>query len=305
MTLSVKPIPAKPGQDALEKLKGPSSKDIHAEKARLRKATREFESFFIYQMLKTMRQTVPESALTKDAPMADGMGKETFTDIFDMEIARKTTLGGHNSIGDLLYNSMEKLIDAQFAQDSPRQTLKALQQPPRSPVKLNESGPIELPGRVQRFKPVRTQEMALPLQSSRRPVTEDPILIKYGRFIHDAARETKLDTAVIASVIRAESGGNPEAVSTVGAKGLMQLTDTTAQALQVENVFDPKENIKAGSRYLRQMLDRFGDLKLALAAYNAGPGNVVKYSGVPPFAETKDYLERVARFISEAAGGKL
>lgn len=306
MSLVVKSLGATPSGDALQKLKGPPSNDIATEKLRLRKATREFESFFMYQMLKTMRQTIPENSLTKDAPLADGMGKEMFTDIFDLEIARKVTLGGHNSISELLYNSMEKLIDARFATGSTaEQPLKPLHPEPLAPIELKKTGLEELPDRSPQFRPVQARPTAMPISVAPRSVSEDPILSKYGRLINEAARETRLDAAVIASVIRAESGGDPKAVSRTGAKGLMQLTDRTADSLQVSDVFDPGENIMAGSRYLRKMLDRFGGLKLALAAYNAGPGNVSKYGGVPPFEETKAYLKRVTQFVSEATGGKL
>ena len=128
----------------------------------------------------------------------------------------------------------------------------------------------------------------------------DPILSRFGKIIDEAAGETRLDSALIASVIRAESAGDPKAVSKAGAKGLMPLIDTTAADLGVTDVYDPTENIRAGSRYLRRMLDRFGDLKLALAAYNAGPGNVDKYGGIPPFKETQAYVDRVMTHAQKA-----
>ncbi|MCX7925431.1 MAG: lytic transglycosylase domain-containing protein [Fimbriimonadales bacterium] len=102
-----------------------------------------------------------------------------------------------------------------------------------------------------------------------------------------------LDTALVLRVIEAESGGDPRAVSPKGAIGLMQLMPETARALGVSDPFDPVQNIEGGVRYLSHLLQRFGDLRLALAAYNAGPGNVQRYGGVPPFPETQRYLERV------------
>jgi soluble lytic murein transglycosylase-like protein len=83
----------------------------------------------------------------------------------------------------------------------------------------------------------------------------------------------------------------------------MQLIDSTAQDMGVEDVFDPRENILAGSRYLRDLIDRFGDMKLGLAAYNAGPGNVNKYGGIPPFKETQNYVRKVTALHTEAEGG--
>jgi soluble lytic murein transglycosylase-like protein len=118
---------------------------------------------------------------------------------------------------------------------------------------------------------------------------------RYGRMIDRAASEHNLDSALIAAVIQTESSGDPRAVSKAGAKGLMQLRDGTAREMGVKNSLDPEANIRGGSRYLRRMLDRFGDLSLALAAYNAGPGTVERHGGVPPFKETRDYIVRVTR----------
>ena len=109
-----------------------------------------------------------------------------------------------------------------------------------------------------------------------------------------AAQASNLPAPLIYAVIEQESGWNPLAVSSKGAKGLMQLMDETATMLGVKNVFDPVENVLAGSGYLRQLLDEFGSLELALAAYNAGPGAVRRYGlSVPPFAETQNYVRSI------------
>jgi soluble lytic murein transglycosylase-like protein len=99
---------------------------------------------------------------------------------------------------------------------------------------------------------------------------------------------------LIRAVIMQESGGDPGAVSRKGAKGLMQLTDPTARDLGVGNPFDPVENIFAGTRFLARLIKAFeGNVKLALASYNAGPGAVEKYGGIPPYRETEDYVQSV------------
>ena len=107
-----------------------------------------------------------------------------------------------------------------------------------------------------------------------------------------AAQRYKLPVRVFLSLVQHESGFNPSAQSPVGAIGLTQLMPTTAKGLGVDP-HDPLQNLDGGARYLRRQLDRFGDIKLALAAYNAGPGAVEKYGGVPPYAETQRYVQNV------------
>ncbi len=108
----------------------------------------------------------------------------------------------------------------------------------------------------------------------------------------------RLEEALVKAVIKVESDYNPRVVSSKGAQGLMQLIPETARDLRVVNPFDPSENIRGGSQYLRQMLDQFDDnLELALAAYNAGPNAVRRHGGVPPFDETQTYIQRVKRYM--------
>jgi len=109
-----------------------------------------------------------------------------------------------------------------------------------------------------------------------------------------ASRTTKLPPGLIRAVLMSESAGNPSAVSNVGAEGLMQLMPGTAAGCGIANPFDPQQNVACGSSYLRGLLGRYhGDVTKAVAAYNAGPGAVDKYGGIPPYAETQAYVARV------------
>lgn len=118
--------------------------------------------------------------------------------------------------------------------------------------------------------------------------------------IQKAAAKYNLAPALIKAVIRAESNFEVAAVSSAGAQGLMQLMPKTAEGLGVDDPFDIEQNIDGGSKYLRKMLDRFGgNVPKALAAYNAGPGTVLKYEGRVPYPETRQYVKRVLRFSAQ------
>ncbi len=122
--------------------------------------------------------------------------------------------------------------------------------------------------------------------------------IRFIEHIIKASKTHRINPALIAAVIAAESNFKPNAHSYAGAKGLMQINDITARYLKVKNVYDPKTNIEAGTSYLSELSDKFGgDVRLILAAYNAGPGAVKKFGGVPPYKETRKYIQKVMNFF--------
>jgi soluble lytic murein transglycosylase-like protein len=121
--------------------------------------------------------------------------------------------------------------------------------------------------------------------------------------IEDAAARHNVDPNLVRAVIKVESNFNPHAVSRKGAMGLMQLMPATARELNVSDAFDPAQNVDAGVRHLRALLNNFGgDARLALAAYNAGQGAVVRQGGVPHYAETQNYVKRITELYGSGGG---
>ncbi len=138
--------------------------------------------------------------------------------------------------------------------------------------------------------PLAAKKTAPTLPGQKKESRLQPIILR-------AAQRYQVDPAIIKAIIMAESGFNPKAVSNKGARGLMQLMPRTAKYLGVKDSFNPEHNIDGGVRYFKTLLDRFDcDVKLALAAYNAGSRNVRKYDGVPPFKSTKFYIKKVLTY---------
>jgi soluble lytic murein transglycosylase-like protein len=138
------------------------------------------------------------------------------------------------------------------------------------------------------------------------PTTPSPATLAKttDQIVREASETQGVDSDFLHSVIRQESSGNPKAVSPAGARGLMQLMPGTAQQLGVKDSFSPEQNVHGGARYLRELLERYhGDAIKALAAYNAGPGAVDRYRGVPPYRETRLYVQRIVRDYNKTKQG--
>ncbi len=132
-------------------------------------------------------------------------------------------------------------------------------------------------------------------QAEARPPKEAP----YAALIRQVAARYGVDEDLVHAIVEAESDYNPRCVSKAGAMGLMQLMPATARALGLSDPWDPAQNLDGGVRYLRQLIERFKDIDLALAAYNAGPNAVSRYQGIPPYPETQAYVRRVLHLLAE------
>ncbi|GIV54082.1 MAG: hypothetical protein KatS3mg039_0600 [Candidatus Kapaibacterium sp.] len=260
------------------------------------RVAREFEALFIHELYKTMRQAMLDDT---DAETGDlSFGADVLDTLGGIELANQLSQSSQGvGIARLVYQHLTGSPTlpvtttihpgaAASAQSLLQSTLPASQE-------------IELPrtGDNTAAEAMRSQTVAM--RSS--PILDqiEQRLAAHSPAIEQASRQYGVPVWLIKAVIAAESAGRTDAVSPAGAKGLMQLMDATAADVGVENVFDPADNILGGTRYLRMMLDRFGSVRLALAAYNAGPGAVARYGGVPPYAETQAYVRRVEAYARQ------
>jgi Rod binding domain-containing protein len=264
-----------------------SSSAQDKETERLRKACADFEAIFISQMFKVMHESSEESSI-----FGDGLGADLYQGLFDEKVSEKLAESGSLGIGKVLYQKLAaRLANDDSGETSPISIRKAVLN--QSTEKLKEKA-----------TQVESQTISIPKISSGSGNKLSPSMVNriqtYEDEIQEAAIKYQLPLNLVYGVIAQESAGDAQSVSKVGAKGLMQLMDETASDMGVDNSYNPRQNIMGGARYLREQLDRFdGDLKLALAAYNAGPGNVEKYQGIPPFKETHDYVSKVLSYAGQ------
>lgn len=237
------------------------------EKQKLAKASKDFESLLTSMMLKSMTES------SGGLFGSEGFGNDYFDTIFQNQLATQMSNQKPIGIADMIYRKMtgESLRDLQ-------------------PIRINSK--FDAPKiKLENIKEIQPSVGSLDRLS------------KYEEIIEKASQKYGVNKNLIKSVILAESAGNPKAYSKAHAKGLMQLVDSTAQDMGVKNVWDPKENIHGGAKYLSKMFRQYnGKVELALAAYNAGPANVDKHNGIPPFEETKNYVARVLSYMKYLEG---
>ena len=236
------------------------------EKAKLAKASKDFESLLTSMMLKSM--TKASGGMFGKS----GHGGDVLDTIFESEIAEHMTKSKGFGIAEKIYKGMtgEELNVKELILKN-RPGIRSL-----SPINKNNG--------EQTLVPSKSAEQRLK---------------KYEPIIEEASAKHGVPKNLIKSIILTESAAKADALSKAKAKGLMQLIDSTAKDMGVRNVWNPAQNVDGGTKYISKMLGKYkGDLKLSLAAYNAGPANVQKYKGVPPFDETQNYIKRVMGYLN-------
>jgi Rod binding domain-containing protein len=237
------------------------------QKLKIAESTKGFESLLTSMMLKSMTKT------TGGMFGEDSLGGDYFDTIFETELASYISQNKGLGISSMLYRQLTG-EDINSLPNLPTiKHIKSLQN-----LKIDPKN-FEMP-------------IINPSESSLNR------LKKYESIIEQASNQFKIDKNLIKSVILTESAGKENALSKAKAKGLMQLMDATAEELGVKNIWNPEENITGGTKYLAGLLRQYnGDVKLALAGYNAGPGNVEQHNGIPPFPETQNYISRVLGYL--------
>ncbi len=267
-----------------------ASRYSNADKAKLANAAKQFESLLTSMMIKSMTQTTEGMFGDKS------FGGDYYDTIFQNEISKFISEKKSLGVAGIIYKKMtgEDLKSAPAAEIKPAVNEKLNIKSDVNPV------PAEKPASSEKLN-IKSDTNGIPSLTPS-PTTQKR-LNKYDDIIDKAAETFGVNKNIIKSVIMTESAANNKALSGAKAKGLMQLIDSTASDMGVQNIWDPKQNIFGGTKYLAGLLRKYnGDLNLALASYNAGPENVDKYNGVPPFEETQNYVTRVKGYLKHFSG---
>jgi len=252
--------------------RGLEAKGSSAQGSKAAQVAKEFEAMFTSMMFKAMRGTVSESSL-----IPKSMGESIFTEMLDGEYAKMSSESGALGLAALIQREIERCEGKSPASD------------------INSASAAMRRNRASWSYTAKDTASLI-----------DKVRGKWEALISEISGRYGVDKNLVTAVIARESAGNPNAISPKGAKGLMQLMDGTARDMGVGSSFSPIENITGGVKYLKNMLDTFnGDESLALASYNAGPGAVKRYNGIPPYKETQEYVRAVLALKARAAEGAL
>jgi soluble lytic murein transglycosylase-like protein len=316
---------------AVERSKGVEEKS----KLKLQKAVKDFEAMFVNYLLQNMRKTV-QKADEGEKGFGGDLMQSMFDLEISRYVARGSSLGiGEMLYRQMTGESLPKLPTKIASTVAPETSHASIASPEtsREPIEKLASDPSSASGAYTGseraaelavrhasrqvtaskptpgpFTPIFTPPAAavtMPDHVKMARVTSESTstslpkrLGQYENYIQQASDTFDISSNLLRAVIAAESSGNARALSSKNAKGVMQLIDSTATAMGVSDVWNPKENILGGAKYLKQQLDRFnGDVKLAVASYNAGPAAVEKHGGVPPYNETRRYVEKVLNYL--------
>lgn len=254
----------------------------------LRRVATQFESLFYGQLIRSMRETVPENGF-----WGAGGGTKIYRQMHDQAMADGLAAGGGLGIANLIVRQLEHSLAGEEAGGAVNMPPTPL--PPTPSVSSLQAYQRQGQTGERIARMVRLRHRADAVGGA---VADS--LSRYQRELSQAADATNLDPALVLAVMVRESGGDAGAVSVRGAQGLMQLMPGTAREVGVDDLADPAQNLQGGATYLARMLRRYdGDLDLALAAYNSGPGAVDRAGGVPDYPETRAYVKAVKRLAAE------
>ena len=246
----------------------------------LKKACRGFEAILVDKMLEEMDRSLPKDPWVKNNAQ-NSIYKSMYFDALSRKIAKDSPFG----VGNMLFSTLKDYVEY-------KKNVKNFHKVNIKPFAQKSLKMIELPKRIN-IEPIERDVKFVESSLSNKFNANG----KIKNTVEKAARRYNVPKKLIYSIIKAESDFNPNVISKAGAIGLMQLMPQTALELGVKNIWNIEENVMGGTKYIASLLKQFKNEKLAIAAYNAGPGNVKKYKGIPPFKETQNYVKKVLAYI--------